>query len=598
MADDDRGKRIRLPKIKFDSRILKKRVKKAKNVTVRHAHKFIISRWSSVIESQRHIVVWILIIGLIITATGFQLVWFQKNYRTKTNTSNGTYAEAVLGPIDTFNPLFAESSAEQSIKSLLFSSILKYDQSGKLNYDIASNIKINDDNTIYTVSIRSDVKWNDDTKLTTADIAFTIDLIKNSIVRSTIKGWDDIKVRVIDDYTIEFTTDFVFAPFEHLLTFPILPKHILGNVSPDKIRENNFSQKPIGSGPFKLNFIQDVDESLVNKVVYLVKNNNYYGGKVNLEKFQLHIYSTTDELIHAIKTNEVNAVADLSPIEVKQINTKKYKVISKPIQSGVYAILNTKSGFLNDVNIRRALQQSTDTAKLRSEISSSLPSMDLPITNSQLMGVLPTVQPFDLISANKILDDSGWLINNEGIREKDGVEFKLEVVVLKDNELEQVMSILIEQWKKLGINIETKIVDPTDISQNVVQSILQPRDFDVLIHRINIGADPDVYAYWHSSQTSPSGLNYSNYSNLASDDALLSARTRVEPELRNVKYLTFSKLWLDDVPAIGLYQSIVSYVSSKEVNTFKNTNIFNSSTDRYSDIIDWSVGSKDVYKTP
>ena len=115
---------------------------------------------------------------------------------------------------------------------------------------------------------------------------------------------------------------------------------------------------------------------------------------------------------------------------------------------------------------------------------------------------------------------------------------------------------------------------------------------------MNIGADPDVYAYWHSSQVSPKGSNFSNYSNAISDDALSSARSRVEPELRNAKYITFAKQWLADVPAIGLYQSTVQYVHSRNVRSFKDSTVLVSSIDRYSNILDWSVGNRSVYKTP
>ena len=131
-----------------------------------------------------------------------------------------------------------------------------------------------------------------------------------------------------------------------------------------------------------------------------------------------------------------------------------------------------------------------------------------------------------------------------------------------------------------------------------VQNILQPRNFDVLLYQLNIGADPDVYAYWHSSQASMQGQNYSNYSNAISDDALNSARARTEPDLRNAKYITFAKQWLADVPAIGLYQSTTQYVVSRNAHSFDNSNILISPVDRYSDVLNWSVGNSNVYKTP
>jgi peptide/nickel transport system substrate-binding protein len=149
-----------------------------------------------------------------------------------------------------------------------------------------------------------------------------------------------------------------------------------------------------------------------------------------------------------------------------------------------------------------------------------------------------------------------------------------------------------------GFNVETQVIDPNDPTQNVAQTILQPRAYDVFLYQLDIGADPDVYAYWHSSQTISTGLNFSNYANIISDSALASARIRTESDLRNAKYLSFARQWVADIPAVGLYQSTAQYVYNNNVVSYDKTNKLVSSIDRYSDVMDWAVGSQTVYKTP
>ena len=543
MADDSRKKWYRLPKVSLNKNLLKVRMRKVEKATLRHAHKFVIKRWSSVREVQWHVITWVLVMGLLIAATGLQLMWYQQSYRTNVAAKDGTYAEAVLGPVDTLNPIFATSSAEQSVSRLIFSSLLNYDKTGHLNNDIATSVKANETNTVYTVGIRSDVKWQDGVKLTANDVAFTIGLIKDVNVRSSITGWKDVSVKVIDDTTIEFTLPTVYAAFRHALTFPIVPEHILSGIPASGIRENIFSKNPIGSGPFKLHLVQNVDANSTSKVIYLVRSDEYYGGSAKLARFQLHVYDTSDLIVKALSGNEVNAAADLLPADIKQIDAKQYNVSTEPIQSGVYAILNTKSPILSDVNLRRALQVSTDTNAIRKKLPTGTLALDLPFTASQLTGDIPVVAGFDVAAAKKILDDNGWVLNSKGIREKDGKELVLSVVTVKNSELESVLDVLSSQWRALGITISTQVIDPADVAQNFVQSILQPRNYDVLLYQLNIGADPDVYAYWHSSQATAQGYNFSNYSNIISDDALTSARVRVESNLRNAKYITFARQW-------------------------------------------------------
>ncbi len=588
----------RLPKPSLDKKRLTKRMRKAESATIKHANRFVFKRWENIHGIQRHVIIWVLAIGILIAATGLQLMWNQQSYQEKTAAENGIYAEAALGPVDTLNPLFANSSTERSASYLMFSRLLNYDRTGHLNYDLATNVKVNDTNTVYLINIRPDVMWQDGAKLTTKDIAFTIGLMKDPNTRTVFSGWSDIGVKAINDTTIEFTLKSAFTPFLHALVFPIVPQHILKGVTPLSIRENNFSQNPVGSGPYKFNMNQSIDTTSGKKVIYLTRNDNYYNGTSKLSRFQIHSYNTDSEIISALSKNEVNAATDLSSSDIGEVNRSRYDVITRPIQSGVYAILNTKSILLKDTSVRRALQAATDTADIRKALPTGTPALWLPFTSGQLSGSVPIAPVYNLVAAKKLLDDNGWKLNKNNIREKDGTKLKLSIVTTKDNELESVLQTLTNQWKKLGITTDTKIINLKNATQSDAQNILQPRNFDVLLYQLDIGADPDVYAYWHSSQTSTTGLNFSNYSNQISDDALVSARARIEPMLRNAKYITFANQWLSDVPAIGLYQSTIEYAISKDALAFDKSNKLVSSVDRYSDILNWAVGSRTVYKTP
>jgi len=598
MFGNRKNKSAKLHEITIDNRKIHKHVRKIEGATVKHAHKFIIKRWSNVLEVRRQVVVWVLIIAILITATGVQLLWNNTNYATEAPSRNGSYAEAVLGPIETLNPLFASTQAEKSADYLMFSRILNYDSSGNLNYDLANNFSIDKSGKIYKVSIRPNVSWHDGEKLTTQDIAYTVNLLKNEELHSSVTGWSNISVKVIDDYNINFILKDVYAPFKHALTFPIVPSHILSQSKPSEIRESDFSQNPIGSGPFKFNFIQKSDNVLDKKVVYLSRNENYYKDIVNLASFQLHAYKDSESILKALSSGEVNAATSFSSVESKILNSDKFNNLSQPINSGVYAILNMNNAILSDKNIRKALQLGINTNEIKQKINNEAPDLYMPFTTSQVFGKLPTKPFYDLSLANKTLSTSGWKLNKSGIREKKNKELKLTITTIKNSELESVAKILAEQWRSLGLVIEIKVIDPSDVSQNFTQTVLQPRNYDVLLYKLDIGADPDMYAYWHSSQISNSGLNLANYSSAISDDALVSARDILDKKLRNAKYLTFARQWLNDVPAIGLYQSTMQYATNKNTYSFNEVDKLISPVDRYNNIAEWASGSQIVYKTP
>ena len=580
--------------------MLSKRMRRAEGVTMRHARRFIVRRWSNAREVQRHIIIWVTAVGLIIIATGLQLMWNQQNYRTTTASLNGIYAEAVLGPVDTLNPLYASSSAELSASQLIFSKLFTYDTSGHIADDLATGMTIDSTGRVYTVKLRTGVKWQDGIAFSAQDVAFTFGLIKNPSVRSTITGWNDITVAAIDDNTVQFTVPAVYAAFPQALAgVPILPEHILSKVPPNTLRENDFSQAPIGTGPFKLQLIQDIDVAKGRKIVHLVRNTDYYGGPANLERFQLHVYATRDEIVKALTNGEVSASPDLSATNASLMDKTRFDVRTSPIDSGVYALFNTTSDVLKDKAVRQALQHGTNVKAIRSRLPITAPPLDLPFITGEVTGDIPQVAPYDAVAAGAMLDADGWKLDR-AIRKKNGVALTLTVVTTKDADYERVLEELVSEWRKLGIVVTTLVVDPTDPAQRVTQDVLQKRNFDVLLYQLTIGADPDVYAYWHSSQAYPnrSGFNFSNYSNAISDDALSSARSRLEPDLRNAKYLAFARQWIADVPAIGLYQSTIQYVSSKTVLPYASSNVLVNPTDRYADVLYWADSSRDVYRTP
>lgn len=596
-SNNEPGKWRSTPKMSFNSKELSRRMKKAEGASVKHARKFVVKRWENFREARQKIAIWVLVAGVVIGAAGMQMWWYQDGYRTSANARGGAYAEAVLGPLDTLNPIFARTSAEESAGEMLFSRLLTYDETGNLTYDLANSMKIGDDNRTYTLTIRPDARWSDGLYVSARDVVFTVELLQKPATRSTLTGWNDVRVKQVDERTVAFSLPAVYAAFPHALRFlPILPSHILRDIEPSQVRENSFSSNPVGSGPFTLKLVQDVDAANGRKVVHLARNDAYFRGAPRLSRVQLHVYKDADSIRRALTTSEVNAASDLSVLTAQELSGSRYTVENRPVNSGVYAILNTTSSILQDKRVRQALQAGTNTNEVRRAVSDNLPPLHLPIMDSLVSGNVPATPVYSKERAAQLLDEAGWALEGS-VRKKDGQQLALSIVTTKNTDFEKALTAISEQWRSIGVAITTSIVDPSDPAQNVAQDILQPRRYDILLYQLTIGGDADVYAYWHSSQAS-GGFNLSSYKNAIADEALLSARTRVEKDLRSAKYNTFMNQWLNDVPAIGLYQSTAQYVHTESVHTIPQDAVLISAADRYRSVLYWSAGSRSVFKTP
>ena len=555
------------------------------------------SRLDRLSNVRRRVSVWITLVLVMIGASAVQWHISRNSFTTMAYTSGGSYSEGVLGPLENLNPIFAKTNAEKSAAKLLFSSLYRYDSTGNIKADMADSVSVNDKETEYTVKLKKGLKWSDGQDLTADDVIFTLKLLANPEVGAEISGWKSIKFEKASDDSVKFILPSSYSPFVHALTFPIIPKHILKDVRPSNLREHDFNKSPISSGPFAFRLLQNVTSDGSKKILYLQSNSDYHGGAPKLDRFQLYAYSTQDDIAKSLRTREITGTPELIYNDQSAEIKSMYSAESHSLNNGVYALFNNNSQFLRSKVVRQALSLSVDTSKLRQSLSLSTEELSGPTLN-KFLGKSPNSSSYDIKKAKSLLEAEGWKsVNN--VRQKGNDKLRLNVVVLKNSNYEKVARYLAQVWHdELNIESDIKVVDPSDATQNILQTVLQPRNFDVLVYELSLGGDPDVYAYWHSSQATNNGLNFSNYNNAIADDALASGRSKISAKQRADRYAKFTAIWQADAPAIALYQPKFDYIHTRNVKALGvNTEVVNP-VDRYVDVQYWATEKKSVYKTP
>ena len=585
-------------KLRLGYKRLALRVKHAEGATQRHASRFILRRIENVRLVMTEIMIWLAAIALLIAGLGIQYSWNSQGSKKDGAKSGGVYVEGVIGNISTLNPLLAASEPEQAVSRLLFSSLYNYDVTGALHTDLAESMTVKDDK-VYTIKLRN-AAWHDGKKLTAEDVVYTINLIKNPQVRSPLRvNWLDISARAIDDSTVEFMLPAVYAGFSHALTFPVIPKHILQTVSPSSMREADFSSNPVGSGPFAVKRVQTSESTSSTDVVRMEPNTKYYGAVSTLSRLELRAYGNESLLVKAVNSGEVSAASGLSLSAADNIKSKQYSTKHWLLNKGVYLLMNNRSQTLQDARVRRALRYATDTSSIRATVGDNVARLDTPILQSQIAQKLPAAPDHNLDKAKALLKEAGWTYNQGQWKGKDGRPLAVAVTTSSGrDEYKKIVDALKQQWSKLGVDVQLREIDTSSTTTSFVQSVLQPRDYDALLYELELGADPDVFAYWHSSQASASGYNFANYSNRTVDNDLVGGRSRTNSALRAAKYIQFVNQWLNDAPAIGLYQSVGSYVLNNGASIVEPRGSLNTMNDRYADVTTWSTGRASVYKTP
>jgi peptide/nickel transport system substrate-binding protein len=526
---------------------------------------------------------WALLVLAIIMLSITQAFLYAESYAVTAFTSGGTYSEATLGRINSLNPLFATTSSEKTLSRLMFLTLSSVDYSGHMGLGLADSIKTDDTGTVWTVSLRKGLSWSDGEPITNRDVIYTVGILQSPAVISSYSSNLSGVILTESGEDLVFTLSTPYANFSSALEFPILPAHILENVAPNLLLEDSFSSSPITSGAFSYKASQSIG-SLGEKIVYLSPNKDYYEGSPLLDSFAVHAYLDTEDIISALNSGSVTATAELLPTDAEKITSSSIYEKQTALNSGVFIFFNTTNSVFANKNLRNAVRQGIDMRSLRAPVGDEA-DLDYPFLPTQLeLEDMPTLPDYNPDAAKEVIKKAE-LDKDRPIR----------LATINTGYFPALAENLKFQLENLGFSVTTDVMTP---DQDFLVNVIRPRNYDILLYEIELGSDPDLFAYYHSSQVTENGLNLSNYNNTFASDAILAARRTIDPTLRNTKYMTFLKHWVEDVPAIGLYQVNLSYFVNKNVRSFSEDNRLVTPTDRFEDVIRWATEKTSKNRTP
>lgn len=554
--------------------------------------KHFFKRLTRLFEVRRFVISWLLLLGLLASLVTLQTRSLRGYYEELEFVGGGTYSEGMVGNFTNANPLYATSLVDSSVSRLLFAGLLKYDANNKLVGDLAEKLTIDDTGKVYTVTLHSNLTWHDGQPLTADDVVFTIQTIQNPDAGSPLfASWRGIVSKAIDSRTITFTLTNSFAPFIYSLTTGIVPKHSLQSVQPAQLRSSLFNTAhPIGAGPFRWETIELIGNSQESRQqsIGLLAFDHYHTNPPAIERFLIKTYSDQDHLLASYKKQEINTLVGLDRVPEELTKDKDIGEYNVPLTAENMAFFNIDSEILKDARVRQALVYGVNVGDTVKDLGYPVVIADEPLLRDQL-GYSPATRQLatDIAQAKKILDEAGWKLPDKGqIRMNGKTKLELKFVAQNTTDYVYMTQKLQKAWAALGIGTQVTLVTDSEL-----QPAIKGRGYDVLLYGISMGIDPDVFAYWHSTQADPisqTRLNFSNYKSAIVDKALESGRSRLDPTLRAAKYLPFLQAWRNDAPALALYQPRFLYITRGSLAGFSPKSL-NSATDRFANVENWMI---------
>ncbi|MEV4467242.1 ABC transporter substrate-binding protein [Micromonospora echinofusca] len=382
-----------------------------------------------------------------------------------------------------FDPANASSAVATAVNQHIFEGLVDLDPVTREPYRALAkdDPTASADGLTYTVSLRDGAKFSDGTPVTAEDVAWSFTRVLKPadpktppLMQGFVSFIDSVEAK--DATTAEFTLKYPFALFaERIAVIKIVPKAKTADAAAAKA----FDTAPIGSGPFKM------DSASKESGIKLSRNPNYAGPRP--AKVDTMTWNTTTEAsarVSDLQGGRVQAIESVPYLNVDALKGK-YTVDVKQAFNQVFLMFNSAAAPFSDKRVRQALHHAIDKDAV---IKTALNGYGSPATSYLDEGnkdyqKAATVYDYNPEKAKALLAEAG--VTN--------LSFRLDTTdnsVVKD-----VAPLVIEQWKKIGVNASLNTVPSSAIYGDIV-----PKDtFRVLMATGDpsvFGVDTDLLMRW------------------------------------------------------------------------------------------------------
>lgn len=473
------------------------------------------------------------------------------------------------------NTLLTSSSIEDAVVSLFGEGLVSVNEKGEYVPVLAKELPtVSEDGLVVTWKLLEGVKWSDGSDFTCDDVKFTMEGALSDLSQVSAAGYRDIEtLECPDPYTVVATFGEVYAPYLRLFSYTV--PDTAGAL--EDMESWDMNRNSVGTGPFMLTEWVAGDHLTFSK-------NPYYReeGKPYLDSVIIKILPSREVGMQLLGTGEIHALWDLTEAnfpELQQLESQGVSFVSTITGENELLSLNFGANdgtapadpstaphpILYDLKVRQALQYAID----KQQIVDALLYGNVNAGNSAVpVGTFACPQPvseFSLEKANALLDEAGWTVGADGIREKDGVRMSLKIATTTGNQLrEQTEQVLAEMLKAAGIELVIENV-PSDVLFAGWESdgMRDHGTYDIVMYTTGPSTDPDshLYSSFHSSEiptadNEGTGANFSRYINADVDAWLDEAGTITDTAARKDLYCKVIEQVNKDLPRIYLYERL------------------------------------------
>ena len=345
-----------------------------------------------------------------------------------------------------FDPAYGWGAGEHVHEPLIQSTLTVTTRDLDIDFDLATEMACSEDGLTWTVSIRDDVRFTDGEPLTAEDVAFTYNTLRDT---SSVNDFTMLEEAVaVDENTVEFhmTRPYSIWPYTMAIV-GIVPEHAYG---PD------YGRNPIGSGRY---ILKQWDQG---QQVILEANPDYYGDEVKMKEVTI-LFMDEDAAYAAVLSGQADLaytagsyaegeVPGYGLLSCESVDNRGFNLpaVSRQTLEDGTVIGND---FTCDVLVRRAINIGMDRERLIENVLEGYGSPAYSVCDKMPWYYEGSQVSYDPEGAAALLEEAGWIMGADGIREKDGQKATLEIAYPSSDSVRQAMAAeTANQLKELGID--------------------------------------------------------------------------------------------------------------------------------------------------
>ncbi|QOV19463.1 ABC transporter substrate-binding protein [Blautia liquoris] len=384
-----------------------------------------------------------------------------------------------------FDPVHGWGMGDNLHDPLIQSTLTTTTEDLKLKNDLAVDYTVSEDGLTWTVTIRDDVRFTDGKKLTANDVAFTYNECKDSGAPNDLMLLK--RAEAIDDATVKFHMERPFNIWPYTMAqVGIVPKYAYG---PD------YGKNPIGSGRYKLKKWDRGKEAIFEA------NPDYYGDEIKMKN--IHVKFLTEKKSYQAAENKDTDVAYISAgyagrklkgYQLKEVTAVDTLGMNLPVE---------------ELSLRRAVNVGIDRDKIVDKVLKGYGTPAYTICDQTPWYQEEAETVCDPEQAKEILEEAGWNIGDDQIRERDGKRAEFNLWFDSSDEIEEKLAKEIsDQLLTLGMRVNPTAAKWTDVCKNAQT---QPA-----VRGVGSYTPMELYKIYHSDKETGSS-RYSSYANPSVD---------------------------------------------------------------------------------